>query len=250
MFIKQFSTHGLQFRFNWKIALAAALAFSLLLKLGFWQLSRAEEKRQAQEIIEARRSALPTPIENSLVENKQALKYLRVSLYGNYINQKSIFIKNKVFQGRFGFEVITPFRLKAINQIVFVSRGWIPSGYGADQLPKIAPVTGEQHIVAEIYVPAGKSFFLAQQVTEKNWPMRLHHFNINGFTDLFEEPLFPYVVRLDKDSEGVLERFWPTIRMNPEMSTSYAFQWFAMSIAVVIGAIIGSTNIVDIIRSK
>ena len=55
----QKSKNRLQIRFNWKIALFVALSFSLLMKLGFWQLSRADEKRQMQRVIDARQEAVP-----------------------------------------------------------------------------------------------------------------------------------------------------------------------------------------------
>lgn len=55
----QESKNRLQIRFNWKIALFVALFFSLLMKLGFWQLSRADHKRRMQNVIDARQEAAP-----------------------------------------------------------------------------------------------------------------------------------------------------------------------------------------------
>ena len=244
------SKNRLRIRFDWKIAVFVALCFSLLMKLGFWQLSRADEKRQMQRIIDARRLAAPKAIESLSMESKNALKYLRVSLDGAYINEKLIFIVNKFFMGRMGYEVITPFQLKSTGQIVLVSRGWIPAGHDRGQLPKVTPVTGERQLVAEIYVPPGKSFFLAEKVEEKSWPFQLHHFKMDGFDKVFINPLFPYVVRLGEDNPGVLERYWPTINVKPESSTSYALQWFGMALAVLVIAIIKSTNLVELIRSN
>ncbi len=245
----QKSKNRLRIRFNWKITLSVALLFSLLMKLGYWQLSRADEKRQMQQTIDARRIAAPQSIESLSMESKTTLKYLRVSLEGAYINEKLIFIINKFFKGRMGYEVITPFQLKSTGQIVLVSRGWISGSHDRGQLPKISPVMGVWRLVAEIYVPPGKSFFMAEKVEEKTWPFRLHHFKMDGFDKVFINPLFPYIVRLEEDNPGVLERYWPTIKMKPENSTSYALQWFGMALSVLVIAIIKSTNIVEIIRS-
>ena len=239
----------LQIRFDWKIILSATLCFSLLMKLGFWQLSRADEKRQMQRTIDTRKLAPPQPIESLPMESKDALKYLRVSLHGAYINEKLIFIVNKFFKGRLGYEVITPFQLNSTGQIVLVSRGWIPGSVGVEQLPKVMPVRGVQQLIAEIYVPPGKSFFLVEKLDGKAWPFRLHHFNMNGFDEIFINPLFPYIVRLGDDNPGVLERYWPAIIVKPESSTSYALQWFGMALAVLVMAIMKSTNLVEIIRA-
>ena len=73
---------------------------------------------------------------------------------------------------------------------------------------------------------------------------------MDGFEELFETPLFSYVVRLSKANSGVLERYWPTIKLKPESSTSYALQWFGMALALLVAAIMKSTNIVEIIRNR
>ena len=138
------------------------------------------------------------------------------------MNDKLVFIVNKFFQGRLGYEVITPFQLSSNGQIALVSRGWIPGSFDRSRLPEITPVTGSRQLVAEVYIPLGKSFFLAEKFKEKTWPIRLHHFNMDWFDELFENPLFPYVVRLEKANPGVLERYWPAIKLKPESSTSYA----------------------------
>jgi len=240
----------LKILFDWKIALCVGLALSLLIKLGFWQLGRVDEKRQMQRLINSQRMAVPKPIDSLSMDNKNALKYLRVSLNGNYLNDTSIFIVNKFFKGRLGYEVITPFRLKSTDQIVFVNRGWVLGHPDRMQLPTVRPVLGEQHIVAEIYIPPEQSFFMPEKVIGKTWPIRLHRFNVEGFKEFFGNPLFPYEVRLEKGSQGVLERYWPTIHLRPESSMSYAFQWFAMALAVLVVVIVKSTNIVELIRDR
>lgn len=226
------------------------MSLSLLLKLGFWQLSRAEEKRQLEKTLKERQSAPPVPIESLSLNNKKALKYLNVSLAGSYINEKSIFIDNQIYHGRFGYEIITPFRLKSNNHIVFVSRGWKSAHHDRSQLPDITPVTGEQLLVTEIYVPATNSFFREEPVDNTHWPKRLQHFKIDRVKELFEAPIFPYLVRLGENNPGVFTRYWRIVSFKPLQSTFYAFQWFAMSFALVIVSIVVSTNIVQLIRSK
>ncbi len=240
----------LQFKFNWKIALCVLFLFPVLMRLGFWQLDRAEQKRQFQSDRDAKHLAIPVPVESVDLNNKQALKHMKVSVDGSYDNQKSILVSNQLFQNRPGYEVITAFKLSNSDQIVLVSRGWVSVNYNNQQLPTIEPVTGAQQLVGEIHVPSSNSFFLPQNIDSPvNWPLRVHHFDINNISQLFGKTVLPFVVRLDATSHGVLKRHWQITRLKPVNSTSYAIQWFGMALILVVITIIKSTNILEIIRS-
>ena len=241
----------LQIKFNWKAALCVLILFPILIGLGFWQLDRAEQKRQIQSDFDAKRLAIPVPLGSLSLDNIKTLNQLKVSLDGRYNNDKSILVSNQVFNGRPGYEIITAFVMDASDSIVLVGRGWIPTRYGSKQLPTIKPVTGTQQLVGAIYVPSSKSFFLPQKFDEPpTWPLHLHHFDINSISPLFNKPVLPFVVRLDQNNSGVFERHWKITRLNATNSTSYALQWFGMALILVVITIIKSTNILEIIRSK
>ncbi|MGH8499708.1 MAG: SURF1 family protein [Methylococcales bacterium] len=237
-------------RFDWKAAFTIGAAFCGLLTLGFWQLDRAEEKRQNQQMIEARLSAKPFAFEELSQSFSEPLNFQRVSLYGNYLSEQSIFLVDKFYAGRRGYEVLTPFKLKSINQVVIVSRGWTALGTDPKKLPELATPNGELHLSGAIHVPAGRSFFVDQPIRDKGWPLRLHHLNMDYIGRLFAAPVFPYAVRLDEAMPGVLHRYPPAPDMHAERSTSYAIQWFAMANLLLLGTLFGCTNIAEIIRPK
>ena len=240
----------LQFKFNWKVALSVLFLFPLLIRLGFWQLDRAEQKRQLQSDRNARSLAIPVPVESLDLDNIHTLKHKKVRLIGSYDNKQSILVSNQFFQNRPGYEVITVFKLRTNDQIVLVSRGWISVDYENKQLPTIETITGTQQLVGEIHLPSSNSFFLPQKIdTPANWPLRVHHFDISNISHLFDRTVLPFVVRLDKTSIGVLERPWKMTRLKPVNSTSYAIQWFGMALILVVITIIKSTNILEIFRS-
>ncbi len=241
----------MQIYFKWNIALCVLLLFLILINLGFWQLDRAEQKRQIQNDRDARRLAIPVSIESLNLDDINTLKHMKVTLSGRFDNAKSILISNQMFQGRPGYEVITLFKLHSSNQIVLVSRGWIAADNASRNLPTIEPVTGTQHLMAEIHVPSSQSFFLSQKIEQAvAWPLRLHHFDMNGISQLFDSPVLPFVARLDQNNAGVLERHWRVTRLQATNSTSYAIQWFAMALILLVITIVKSTNILKIIQSK
>lgn len=241
----------LQFKFNWKIVLCVLILLPVLIRLGFWQLDRAQEKRQIQSDRNASLRATPIPVESLTLANKNALNHTKVVLDGNYDNNKSILVANQIFQNRPGYEVITAFKLNSSGQIALVSRGWISANFGSDQLPTIKPITGTQQLVGEIHIPPSNSFFLPQKIGERpNWPLRLHHYDISSINRLFDNPVLPFVVRLNRNSPGVLKRHWRVTQSKPENSTSYAIQWFGMALVLTLITIVKSTNILEIIRWK
>lgn len=240
----------LQIRFNWKVACVITLSLIVLTRLGFWQLDRSEQKRQMQTELNQRKSAIPKPVESLAMQNQQSLNHQRVQLTGSYLNDKSIYISNKPYQGRPGYEVITPFKLNSSNQIILVSRGWVALQYQQDQLPAIDLISGEQNLLGAIHLPSAKSFFLAQKAQGGDWPIRLHHFDIKTITELLQTPVTPYVVRLEPDNPGILQPFWPATNFNSSQSTAYAIQWFMMALALLVVSIIKSTNIVQLILSE
>ncbi|MGH8548171.1 MAG: SURF1 family protein [Methylococcales bacterium] len=230
--------------------MAVGLAFAILLALGFWQLDRADEKRGKQHRIEARLSGKPVAIEDLIQNRPESLDFQRVYLHGTYLAERSIFLLDKFYLGQRGFEVLTPFKLKAANQIVIVSRGWTDLGSGRNELPKLDTPGGEIHLLGAIHVPAGRPFFVDQPIRDTVWPLRLNQLSVQKIARLFQTPVFPYVVRLEETMPGVLYRYWPALEMNPERSTSYAIQWFAMAILLSVITLLNCTNIADVIRSK
>ena len=240
----------LTFQFNCKVAFVVTLSLTILVSLGFWQLDRAEQKQQMQIALQQSKVAKPNPIQSLAIQNMQNLNHQRVQLTGHYLNNKSIYISNKLYQGKLGFEVITPFKLKSSDQIVLISRGWIELSYQHDQLPAVDLINGEHELVGVIHLPPKNSFFLAEKVHSRTWPIRLHHFQINTIAELFQTPVTPYVVRLEPGNQGALQAFWPAVRFNSSNSIAYAIQWFMMALAVLLISIIKSTNIVQLIQSK
>lgn len=240
----------LQIRFNWKIALGILILFSIFVRLGFWQLDRAEQKQQIQNDRDAR-SLVPLAIGSLNLDDINALQQQKLTMNGSYDHDKSIRISNQIFRGQPGFEVITPFKLHSSNKIVLVSRGWISAESGPKKPAEIEPITGPQQLVGEIHIPTSNRFFLPQKLDEPPiWPIDLHHFDINTISPLFDRPLFPFVVRLDDNNPGVLERHWQVTRLKPMNSISYAIQWFGMALILVIISLIKSTNILGIIAAN
>lgn len=213
-------------------------------------MDRAREKRQKQQMIEARQSAKPVNIQDAVQAESELLNFQRVSLQGSFIPDKNIFLVNKLHRGQIGYEVLSPFKLKSTHQVVIISRGWTPIGFDKTDLPNMPPPSGEMHLTGVVHVPSGRSFFVDQRIRKEDWPLRLHHLKMESIAPFFEVPLFPYVIRLEENLPGALQPYWPVFKTNPERSTSYAYQWFSMAGLLVLLTLVNCTNIKEVLRTK
>lgn len=246
----------LTLRFNWAMAVFVVLTMAGLVRLGIWQLERAQEKIELHnDLLEMAKQA-PDAIEHIPLAGREydaiQLQNRQVVLTGRYLNEQSIFLIYQTYQEQLGFEVITPLRLTHRDEIVLVSRGWTgANSYEAlrDNLPKI---DGEQQVLAQIYVPraaeaergTGVDALEAGSVT---WPLLIRHLNTKEMQALFDSPLFPYVVRLNEKQAGVLVRHWPAVSVDTGRNFSYALQWFAMAIALGVVALLLSSNLLQLL---
>lgn len=111
--------------------LLVVLGMALLVRLGFWQLDRLEQKRTFNAMMSERWRSEPFDLNtHTLPADLQDLEYRRVSAEGEFDYEHQILISNQVLQGgTAGFMVVTPLVL-GDNRAVLVSRGWIPADMG------------------------------------------------------------------------------------------------------------------------
>jgi cytochrome oxidase assembly protein ShyY1 len=233
----------LQWRGDWRTTLFAVLCVPLFVALGNWQLGRADEKQAIAARFEARSQAGPVPIAE-LRGIGDDLAYRRVRLTGSFDNGRPFLLDNRVHEGRYGFEVLSPFILAGSSQVVLVNRGWIAGDPARRSLPEVAAVEGERTIEGSVYVPPGQAFTLESVATgDDGWPRVIQVLEVPRMADSLETMLYPYSVRLSEGSAGALTIHWPVVNVSPDKHRGYAVQWFAMAVALSLLFLWRSSNI-------
>ncbi len=243
-----------EIRINWIIAICIFLTISGLIRLGIWQLNRAQEKILILESFQELSEEQATPIENIPVAGREfdAMQHQnrQVELTGQYLNDNSIFLIYQTYEGQLGFEIVTPFKLSTLDLVVMVNRGW--SGITSeDELARALPkIYDGLNLQGQIYIPTEKESARTNDIENINWPLTTRYLNIDEISNYFDSPLFPYVIRLGDAQPGVLIRHWPAVTANTSQNFSYALQWFSMAIALLIVSLILSSNILALIKSR
>lgn len=253
MTTRELKAGKLVIRFHWMVALAVLLAVSGLVRLGFWQLARAGEKSDQQQAFLVSAQAVATPITAVPVAGIafDALQHQnrRVLLQGEYLNERNIFLIYQTFADQIGYEVLTPFLLDDGHQIVLVSRGWSGIGTTTELLQALTPLTGPHTVEGQLFIPAAAQAAQTNVSQNTDWPLLRRYVNIGELQALFEQELFPYVVRLAAGQEGTLVRHWPAATVASGRHFSYALQWFAMAIGLLAVTLILSSNIRQLLKA-
>ncbi len=139
----------------WLRAAVAVLALSVVfVLLGRWQLHRHEAKVERRDRVAANYSAQPVPLADVLLGPAAALppsrEWTPARVRGRYDPAATVLVRNRPYDGEYGFEVLVPLRLAGGGTLV-VDRGWIPFGESATRLPAVpAPPDGEVELVVRL----------------------------------------------------------------------------------------------------
>jgi len=234
----------LRFEPEWRTTLFVVVLVPVLAGLGFWQLSRADEKtalREAFDVQQAQPAARLTDLSGASAED---LAYLPVQLTGRFRDGEYLLLDNKMQQGRYGNEVVGIFELRD-GSLALVNRGWVAADPARQSLPEPPPVDGEVTIRGQVYVAPGKPYLLAEQKFASGWPRRVQALEMDKLTvELGNEGgLFPYPIRIDADATGALIVEWKVVNTGPAKHVGYAVQWFAMSTVLAILYVFRSSNL-------
>jgi surfeit locus 1 family protein len=246
----------LVFHFNLFVALCVVAVAAGFVRLGLWQLDRAEEKLTTQSSFVEKGMMPPRPIDYVRLAGPELdaihLQNQPVSLKGHYLNERSLYLIYQTHEEQLGFEVVTPFKLVTRDEIVLVSRGWTGAP-DYDRLKQRLPaIQGEQLLDGQIYVPRAAEMARKNDVRQVQWPLLIRFLNVAELQPFFASPLFPYAVRLNEGEAGVLVRHWSEVQVDTGRNYSYALQWFAMAIAVITASLLLSSNLLSLlgVRSR
>ena len=127
----------------------------VMIRLGYWQLHRHENRVANNEVISANLSAEPVRVE-SVTEPGAVLAredlYRVVTAEGRYDSARTVVARQRTDAGgeRIGYHVITPLVLDG-GGTVLVNRGWVSPGDDITVFPKIpAPPAGEVTVTGRL----------------------------------------------------------------------------------------------------
>lgn len=224
-------------------ALAVLIALSML-RLGFWQLDRADQKREilSNQLAQSKLSAIDIDsLFLSQVKSDQQIAELRfrnVFAEGEFLNQHTIFIENQVVDSKAGYKVLTPFQTK--QGLLLVDRGWMPVDF---------QVKGDLVVKSSEYLTnlSGRlnKPYAKPPLWDDSFPVnignRWQYVDMEQLSKQMGAELFPLMLELAPKSElstSLIVQWQEIDDLWVAKHSAYAFQWFSMSFVFFIACLV------------
>ncbi|WP_436845102.1 SURF1 family cytochrome oxidase biogenesis protein [Streptomyces cinerochromogenes] len=140
---------------QWVILTLVAIALiPTMIRLGFWQQHRYEERTARNDLVSTALHAKPVPVERLTSPGHRvtrAEKYRTVTATGTFDTAREVVVRRRTnSDDQVGFHVLTPFVLDD-GKVLLVNRGWIPANGVQTAFPKVpAPPAGRLTVTGRL----------------------------------------------------------------------------------------------------
>ncbi|MDX1804296.1 MAG: SURF1 family protein [Alcanivorax sp.] len=228
------------------VALLATVAVAALcIRLGVWQLHRADQKSQWLAAQATREARPPAWLHTLLALPADQRQHRAISVRGRFDNHHNILLDNRILNGVAGYHLFTPLHT-GDGHWVLVNRGWLPWGNSRQTLPDITPVPGTISLTGTVYQPSSRTLVLKDvPLPDNQWPLRVEKVDFAAIGEKLGVELAPLEIRVaPKQALGgvsPLPRHWRDVPiMGPDRHRAYALQWFLMALVAVIFFIVAT----------
>jgi len=199
-----------------------------LVRLGMWQLHRAEQGASIYEQFD-RETQLPALDSSSLNGHLDDVRFRWIELQGKYLSSRQFLLDSMTYEGQAGYHVLTPFAVNDGVSWVLVNRGWVLADPDRRVLPEVSVSEIPRVIrgMAESLPQPGLS--LSTPMNLMPWPQVVLFPSFEELEIRFEQSLIPYQLLLDSNLPDGFSREWKPRALPPERHIGYAIQWFSFA---------------------
>ena len=223
----------MSFTFRFIPFLATIIVALIALSLGNWQSRRAEEKqRLASE--QATQAAQP-PLDMQLAgEGKAPAHFRSVQMTGSFIAQWPIYLDNRPYQGKAGFYLLMPFKLKDSEQTLLVMRGWLPrDAQNRLQLPITPTPQSVLRLEGKVRESVGHVMQLGSEPALQSGVIR-QNLEVTELSKTSGLKLENFIIEQTSETADGLIRDWPEASLGIEKHRGYAFQWYGLAVTALL----------------
>ena len=213
--------------------LVALVLAALFVRLGVWQWQRGEERAAA-----ATRFArgAETVLELGTRDPGETPLYQRIGVEGELDTIHQFLLDNRTFEGRAGYEVLTPLR-RADAPALLVDRGWVPFTGSRARLPDVTVtaggplrLTGRVAVLPSPGLASGR----AAPAGTGPWPKVTSYPDMAQLAGALGQPLSSRILLLDPAAPDGYVRAWRPPGLPPLRHFSYAVQWWSFALATLV----------------
>lgn len=216
-----------QVRRLWLVSIAASVVLVSTVLLGRWQLQRASLKENIAAQAELCQT-LPALRNEDFSEGLLAsiCDQRKVTLVGQWVATKTVYLDNRQMNGRPGFFVVTPFTLQGTGITILVQRGWLPRNFvDREQTQMIDTPSAPVEIEGRLVPPPSKLY----QLGTADAGLIRQNLDVNAFAAETGLSLLNRSIQQTGHGTDGLQRDWLVVASGADKHYGYAFQWFGLS---------------------
>jgi len=214
------------------VLLLSALT-AVFVALGFWQLDRADQKRELAERLEQARPGDYAALVGA-IRSPDELVFRQVEVTGRFVTPQIILDARK-HRGQLGFYRVVPFRLAGTDQHLLVNLGWHP-GKAVDYPAQLSLPAGRLTLQGWLGTASGgihPGFDRPGAAQVGIWI----YLDPEYLAAAQGYPVLPLELYLETDLHDDLVRDWERPEPDPGMHIAYAIQWFSFAAVLIIFSI-------------
>ena len=214
-------------------ALVTLTAFLILCKLGFWQLQRAEEKREFLQAFETQSEIDLNALVKANESNQlSGFNGRHLSITGEVLMPYLFFVDNKIHQGKVGYSLLAPVRVSGTNIILMTDFGWVQGPGSRAELPVVS-LPSRVQFKGQLKTEQLEQFALENAELVDTWPQRIQSPHSALELELQGDAL-PLLFYAPTDTLPGMPQTYQAVVMPPEKHQAYALQWFLLALASLV----------------
>ena len=218
-------------KIRWAALITFFALFVLTLSLGIWQINRGYEKKELENIYSLQQSY---PIEEITYNLDSEINlYRSVSIKGKFL-EDLFYLDNKIHNGKPGVVVMSPFELDD-GSALMISRGWVEMT-DRNNFKRINTPQEPLTLVGTLR-PSSTGLTLSSNTTLKleNSFFLIQALDLSEIKSIIGRDLKASVLELSDLSPASFTSIWKPINLSSYRHFGYAFQWFGLSIVILVG---------------
>ncbi|MCS0027560.1 SURF1 family protein [Vibrio alginolyticus] len=216
----------------WVAVGLTVVVFSLLVKLGFWQLERGQEKQALEQAILARADSAYQTLGEVLEENDwREGSILGKKVEANVVPQAFpvILLDNQTHQGNVGY---LAFQIVSMSDesgtYALLELGFVEGIADRSILPTVTTLEVSTFISGRLYRKSANPLS-SELMPEVGDAIRVQNLNIVHLNQLLNIELMPAVLQPDNLKNWPYDFPWNPLPLNSAKHFGYSIQWFSMA---------------------
>lgn len=220
---------NIRFTPSWQMSLLTLFSLLFFMRLGFWQLQRADEKERMLSAHHAFTKQTPVLWRHG---DPLPAQYQPINVTGHFL-PAVLLLDNQHHHHQFGYDVISPLLLQN-GAILLVDRGWLAGDITRMTFPPIKTPKDAVNIVGSAYYPSAKNWVLGQEIEKKQTNLAvIELIDTKLISQFLHKSVYPFIIRLNPEEALGYVREWEIVAMPPQRHHAYALQWFAIALVIL-----------------